>query len=411
MLMICQPMLVTAAPISLDHITSVLQDDQDLAVKKLSVGERSILQATLALKAEQPDQAMRLLQVKANQSGDPLVDLLKAEAHRQQAIAAVREAGGSGKEVQLLASADLNRGLGEADARLHAFMDRLNPVDGEPLDILLAGPDVASVFMFDKARNRMFVYRQDADGKLRKITDEYVVTGSVKGDKKRRGDGRSPNGVYHFVKKLQGKELSSVYGPVAFPIDYPNALDQLHKKDGSGIWLHGYPTDVNRRPPQDTRGCFSLPNNRLLDIAKQVKLGKTWVIVGENLRFAQKQEKQQILASVQGAIERWRKDWASLNSEAYLSHYHPAFRSGKRDLSAWKQYKQRINGRKTFIHVKFGDLTLIHDPNNWQEGEVVVAEFNQHYQSDNFSDSGRKRLYLARSSADSAWKILLEESL
>ena len=56
-------------------------------------------------------------------------------------------------------------------------------------------------------------------------------------------------------------------------------------------------------------------------------------------------------------------------------------------------------------------MTLIHDPNRWPEGEVAVAEFDQYYSSSNYSDRGRKRLYLARESEHSPWKILLEESL
>jgi len=393
-----------------DHASNALQNSNNTIVATLSEQERTILQASVALKTDKPAQALRLL-ASASRGSDPLVALLEAEARRQQAIAAVREAGGSGKEVQMLASADLNRGLGEADARLNAFMDRLDPVSGEPVDILLPGSGVASLFLFDKARSRMFVFEPGPGGTLKKITDEYVVTGSVKGDKQHQGDGRTPNGVYRFTKKLQGKELQAIYGPAAFPIDYPNRLDLLHHKDGSGIWLHGFPFQTNRRPPQDTRGCLSLPNNRLLAMDKHIKLGKTWVIVGENLRFGRPQDKQQLLHSVRKDLEQWRQDWVSLNTEAYLSHYHPNFHSGKRDLALWKSYKQRVNRGKEFIDVGLSQLTLIHDPNRWPEGEIVVAEFTQHYRSSNYEDSGRKRLYMARSDANSPWKILLEESL
>ncbi|EAU55240.1 L,D-transpeptidase family protein [Mariprofundus ferrooxydans] len=410
-LMLCMPLTGMADDAGEWKQASIaLQDNSAAAVTNLSTQERTILQASLALKTDKPGQALRLL-ASAKGGSDPLVALLEAEARRQQAIAAVREAGGSGKEVQMLASADLNRGLGEADARLKAFMDRLDPISGEPVDILQPGPDVASIFMFDKARSRMFVYQPGEDGRLKKITDEYVVTGSVKGDKEHRGDGRTPNGIYRFIKKLQGKQLQAIYGPIAFPIDYPNELDRLHHKDGSGIWLHGYPMDVSRRPPQDTRGCFSLSNKRLLAMAKHVSLGKTWVVVGENLRFGHSDDKQKLLASVKQDIESWRHDWATLNTDAYLSHYHPEFHSGTRDLAAWKAYKRRVNAGKAFIDVSLSDMTLIHDPNRWPEGEVVVAEFVQHYRSSNYADSGRKRLYLARSDAKSHWKILLEETL
>ena len=406
------PVLASAGPDQLAYASQILKEGSHSAVKKLSHQERTILQATAALKGDHPGEALALLDSAKNR--DPLVALLEAEAHRQQAILAMREAGSFGENIgqeEMLASADLNRGLGEADARLNSFMDKVNEVSGNPIDILLPGPDVENIFMFDKARNRLYVYQPDASGKLKKVADEYVVTGSVAGDKQRQGDGKTPNGIYRFIKKLQGKDLESRYGPVAFPIDYPNELDKLHQKDGYGIWLHGYPLDVLRRPPQDTRGCFSLSNSSLTKVARLVKLKRSWVIAGENFEFDRDSDKQTLLESVQRDIESWKQDWTSLDSEAYLSHYHQQFRSGHRDLKAWKSYKRRINANKAFVEVKFSNFTLMRDPTRWAEGEVVLAEFDQAYRSSNYADQGRKRLYLARDSKTSPWKILLEESL
>jgi hypothetical protein len=56
-------------------------------------------------------------------------------------------------------------------------------------------------------------------------------------------------------------------------------------------------------------------------------------------------------------------------------------------------------------------MTIINDPTPWQEGELVVVEFTQGYKSSNYSDSGKKRLYLARNSAEKPWNILIEESI
>jgi len=393
-------------------VANAIQADHEPAVTALSHQERIILLSTIALKSNKPDNALKLL-LKAKQSKDPLVALLEAEAYRQQAIQAMRDSGISrqNKQEHMLESAHLNNGLGEAEARLKAFASNLRSVQGEPFDVLLAGSSMANVFMFDKAQNRMFVFQPSRSDGLRKITDEYVVTGSIQGDKQKQGDGKTPHGVYHFIQKLQGTKLPSRYGPVAYPIDYPNELDELHHKSGSGIWLHGYPIDVSRRPPQDTRGCFSLTNDRLTNISKHVKLHRSWVIVGENLVFGQEKRKQQLLQSVQHDIEAWRRDWVSLDSTAYLSHYHKKFRSGKYNLSTWKRHKIRLNTHKTFVKVALTDMTIIHDPTPWPEGEVVVAEFHQSYRSSNYKDQGRKRIYLVRANAQQAWKILIEESL
>ncbi len=408
-------LLVLSVPAVADeqlaYISQVLKEGNHQMVRGMQAQERTILRATAALKSDQPGQALELLASAKTQ--DPLVALLQAEAHRIQAVEAMKQAGAygedSGTQEQLLASADL--GLGEANARFYSFMDKLNHDAGDPVDILLPGSDIANVFMFDKARNRMFIYASDGKGGLSKLADEYVVTGSEKGDKQVQGDGKTPNGIYRFIKKLHGDELDSRYGPFAFPIDYPNELDALHKKNGNGIWLHGYPLDVLRRPPQDTRGCFSISNNRLIEVANHVKLKRSWVIVGENFAFDQQGKKHELLKSVRNDIETWRRDWTSLNTTSYLSHYHDAFRSGERDLAAWKHYKRRVNANKSFVDVAFANLTIMHDPNRWPEGEVVVAEFDQHYKSSNYADQGRKRLYLARDSESQPWKILLEESV
>jgi len=406
----------TAQAMSNDKLSRAMQalDAGDTeVVQQMPERDRTILKATVALKSGQPEEALKLLG--NNADSDPLAALLGAEAHRQEALHAVKAAGSYAHAVEaqgkLLASADLSSGLGEADARLHAFMDKLDAVYGEPLDLLQLSQDVRNIFMVDKARNRLFVFERQSDGSLRKIEDEYVVTGASSGDKTSEGDGKTPNGIYRFVQRLEGKGLEAKYGPVAFPIDYPNELDRLHHKDGHGIWMHGYPIDVNRRPPRDTKGCFALPNDRLLAVADHVTLGKSWVIVGRNFVFNKSEQRQALLKSVENALDSWRRDWTSLDTNAYLSHYHDEFRSGKYNLARWKRYKKRVNAGKSFIDVGFSDLTLIHDPSSWPEGEVVVAEFNQDYRSNNYADKSRKRVYLARKDKHSDWKILIEETV
>ncbi|MFC1542356.1 murein L,D-transpeptidase family protein [Pseudomonadota bacterium] len=391
-----------------------LDSGESDAVKALPESEQMVLKATLALKEGSPDRALDYLKHDKSDS-DPLLALLEAEAHRQSAVLAVARAGtyarGLKERKEDLENADLSSGLGEAEVRLNAFIDQLDGIYGSPLHLLQLGADIKSVFLVDKARSRMFVYVRNSSGEFERVADEYIVTGAKGGDKQKRGDARTPNGIYRFVKRLDDRELEARYGPVAFPIDYPNELDKLHQKNGYGIWMHGYPVGVGRRPPQDTRGCFALPNDRLLAMAEHVYLKQSWVIVGENFVFDQKERQGKLLDSVKGSLEQWKQDWSALDTEAYLNHYHTAFRSGKRNLAGWKRYKRLVNSNKSFIDVSISDLSLIHDPNNWSEGEMVVAEFNQHYRSNNYQDVTRKRVYLARGGSDDAWKILIEESI
>lgn len=396
------------------RLSQALEVGDEEAVQTLPKTDKAVLQATLALEESHPDKALVYLQG-LDASSDPLISLLEAEAYRRSAVLAVDRAGDYADVLKpqraQLAEADLTAGLGEAQARLTALADKLDGSNGFPVDLLQLGTRVHNVFLVDKARSRLFIFERQADGSLQRVADEYVVTGEKAGDKQKSGDGRTPNGIYRFVKRLEGSGLEERYGPVAFPIDYPNELDNLHHKNGHGIWMHGFADGVNRRPPRDTKGCFALPNPRLVAISEHVKLGQSWVLVGSKFRFDKPEEQQQLKASVSSAIEQWRKDWASLDTEAYLTHYHQGFRSGKRDLKAWQRYKRRVNSHKAFIDVQLSDMTLIHDASSWPEGEIVMAEFNQVYRSDNYQDETRKRLYLARQSADQPWQILIEETL
>jgi len=384
------------------------------AVRAMPQSEQMVLKATLALKDGSPERALDYL--KAETSGhDPLVALLKAEAHRRSAVQEVASAGEYARALQdkraKLEDADLSSGLAEAEVRLNAFMDRLDGIYGKPLPLLQLGADIQSVFLVDKGRSRMFVYERNEAGEFRRVADEYVVTGAKGGDKQKSGDARTPNGVYRFVQRLDDSQLEARYGPVAFPIDYPNEQDRLHHKNGHGIWMHGYPEGVDRRPPQDTRGCFALPNDRLLAMAEHVHLKHSWVLVGEDFMFNQDEQQASLLRSVTSVLNQWQQDWAAVDTEAYLDHYHQAFHSGKRNLEEWKRYKRRVNANKSYIDVSLSDISLIYDPSRWPEGEVVVAEFNQHYRSNNYQDVTRKRIYLAREDADTPWRILIEESV
>ncbi len=376
--------------------------------------ERSILAATLALKENKPEKALQVLS-SPNMQDDPLANLLKAEAHRREALKAVSAVGDYAKHrkqsEQMLAAIDLSDDLSEAEIRLQAFADKIDGTAGFPVDMLKLNQSIQSLFLVDKSRSRLFVYQRNTNGEFERVADEYVVTGAKGGDKKTRGDARTPNGIYRFVAIRHDPALHAQYGPVVFPIDYPNTLDKYHGKTGDGIWMHGYPENKKRRPPQDTRGCFALPNPNLKQLEPFVVPHQSLVLIGNDFVFGDTAKQQALLASVEQSLNAWVRDWQSLDSDAYLSHYHEKFRSGKYNLKRWKRYKKRVNSRKTFIEVSLDKLNIVHDPNPWPEGEIVMVEFEQSYRSSNYSDHGKKRLYLARKQANQPWKILIEESL
>jgi len=112
--------------------------------------------------------------------------------------------------------------------------------------------------------------------------------------------------------------------------------------------------------------------------------------------------------SIRLAIDTWRKDWESRHGDAYLSHYHPDFRTKKHDYASWSTYKRRVNSRKKYIRVKLSDLKVLRGPEKIQQGEAMLVAFKQKYESSNYAANSRKQLYLVRRNADSKWLILYE---
>ncbi len=112
--------------------------------------------------------------------------------------------------------------------------------------------------------------------------------------------------------------------------------------------------------------------------------------------------------SVRRAISAWRRDWESRNGDAYLSHYHPDFRSNKYDFTSWSAYKRRINSRKKYIRVSLSDINVLRGPEQIAQGEAILVSFKQQYQSSNYTANSRKQLYLVRRSGGDKWLIMYE---
>src|SRR3989338_9263109 len=64
---------------------------------------------------------------------------------------------------------------------------------------------------------------------------------------------------------------SSDLGVGALPLNYPNEYDKRLGRTGSGIWLHGVPSDSYARSPNSTDGCVVLANPELQTILDQVQ--------------------------------------------------------------------------------------------------------------------------------------------
>lgn len=295
----------------------------------------------------------------------------------------------------------------EAEARLRAYLDTL-PGERLPRALLKLGDSVETAIVVDKASHRLYVYRSDAQAAMPELVrDFYVSTGRLQGNKSLRGDLRTPEGVYFITRHIPDSELPDKYGWGAFPMNYPNELDRHLGKTGDGIWLHGTENAFYSRPPLDSEGCVVLPNIDLDKVAHYIRPGVTPVIVTDRVTWVEPEQWQALQREVAAAIEAWRRDWESGDVERYLGHYDEAFWGGGYDIASWRERKRRVAEGKSFQRIEIEDLSLFAYPKAAGNGrELVVANFDQRYRSNNFSSDMPKRLYLARE-AD-GWRVLYE---
>jgi murein L,D-transpeptidase YafK len=103
------------------------------------------------------------------------------------------------------------------------------------------------------------------------------------------------------------------------------------------------------------------------------------------------------------AVERWRRDWESLDTDRYLAHYAPTFRTEGMDLARFAAYKRRVNASKSSIRVDLTELAIYAYPG---EEALMLVEFAQAYESDTFRSRHHKRQFWGRHG--DGWKIVLE---
>src|SRR5690606_34848488 len=150
-------------------------------------------------------------------------------------------------------------------------------------------PDQKVAFVVDARRSRLYVY-ENRDGYPQLVTDYYVSQGKFGVNKSREGDQKTPLGVYYVTSRLQGRKLPDFYGSGALPISYPNAWDRLNGRGGSGIWLHGTPADSFSRPPLASGGCVVLSNPDLRRLSQEAEIGKTPVVIADEVRFVSREQ-------------------------------------------------------------------------------------------------------------------------
>ncbi len=267
----------------------------------------------------------------------------------------------------------------------------------DPPPVIVENPPDKYLFLVEKMSQYLLIYR----GK--ELEELYpVTTGADWEDKWREGDKRTPEGIYYFTGFIPPRKLPKMYGGIAVVLNYPNPVDKLLGKGGSGIWLHGSDEAGRNSIPFSTRGCVVADNNDLRIIARKIRKENTLIAIYKEIPSSLEVD------DVREFLRSWESSWEQQDLKAYLSHYSKNFRWKRGGFREWKRYKRRVVLNKKRIEVDVEDLTIVAFRRGLsEEVEYYLAEFRQTYRSDTYSDKGVKRLYIVRERGK--LKILAEE--
>jgi murein L,D-transpeptidase YafK len=290
-----------------------------------------------------------------------------------------------------------------------------------PIQLLQMAPQQEHVLLMDGEKSRLYVFKNEA-GTPQYVTDFYVSVGKKGIDKSREGDQRTPLGVYNIVSSIAREKLTDLYGPGAFPINFPNEWDKRTGRSGSGIWIHGTPSNTYNRAPKSSDGCVVLTNDDFAKISQFIEIGSTPVVIAPQLDWLPPAQWQANRQDFIATFDKWKQDWESLQIENYLAHYSPNFNADGKDYAAWVSHKRNVNALKTFVKLELRNLSIYVYPQAEIKPQVASAgrlptiepvstqmmmvTFDQDYRSSNNSSKMRKRQYWV--SENGHWRILSE---
>ena len=231
---------------------------------------------------------------------------------------------------------DVDKLLSEAEVRWQFANVAFTTKSGFD-DFVLKSAEQKHIMVVNLQKSRLYLYERDANKQMKQVVDYYVTIGRKGSGKEREGDLRTPIGVYHLVDLLPGDTLPDLYGVGALPLNYPNEWDRKNGKTGSGIWLHGVPSNTYIRPPKSTRGCVVLSNDAMEKLLSKYDLPfSTPIIIADEKAsdFGFVENKHAVLDGVQAWLKdnEHKVDWDKVSVYRYPSEknlFYVTFPSGK----------------------------------------------------------------------------------
>ncbi|WP_457643007.1 L,D-transpeptidase family protein [Persephonella sp.] len=245
------------------------------------------------------------------------------------------------------------------------------------------------------------------------VVDEFVSSTGLKfGDKLKKGDMRTPSGVYFPLKFKPDSVLPEYYGAGAFTLNYPNGLDRfVIRRDGDGIWIHGFWEEELLF--FSSKGCVILKNSDFKQLSEYITLKKTPVVIQERFFRTSIDEYKNMRRQVNSFINRWIDALYSLYSgktEKLYTLYSDRFYSseGTRydQIHHYKKELYALGGNRPFINTV--NKTVLYDIRD-DGREFFTVRFLMVYLSGDKVKTVGKVLYLAEENG--VLRVISEENI
>ena len=274
-----------------------------------------------------------------------------------------------------------------------------------PSYVLKLPASVNTVLIAETGTATMHRYRYGENG-LQPGNEQRMSVGQNGVGKRSNGDRRTPLGIYFVVDELDTANLHEKYGPVAFPLDYPNAWDQANDRTGYGIWIHGVAPNSGPRPEQDTDGCIALPNDKLLALEEYLTPLQTPVIVTRSIQRASAADIALSRDNLLAALELWASSYRDGDWYRFLSLYAEEFEYRGMNLQEWLAFRLKTVANRPIDNFTIDDIMLLADP---EESGLYLSRFRQTIVVNDKEIVTVKRIYWRRSD-DGVLQIVAEDN-
>jgi L,D-transpeptidase YnhG len=315
-------------------------------------------------------------------------------------------------DTQALAAAQQLQELREQSRRRLAALTERPPEGTVPSQFLTLSSSSRHAIAVDASRSRLYLFENtaarstDTLGRapatsMKLVADYYISVGLAGVDKRVEGDLRTPLGVYYITSSLDPEKLPDLYGAGALPLNYPNVLDNKRGNTGSGIWLHGSPSEQFARAPQASEGCVVLSNPDLKSVLERVSVRTTPVVIATELQWVRPEALNAEREGFEATLAKWRELKSAGELVQLQSLYSPRYNNRGQTLADWWPRVENEVKAKGERALQVKDLSVL----RWQDqDDTLVVTFGE--VAEGARRGVTKRQYWMRE--DNQWKIIFE---